>query len=46
LLGRSAEELGLTDEARDQYTKYLALAPLRAANLRTDAQQRLQKLTR
>ncbi|HLZ45963.1 MAG TPA: tetratricopeptide repeat protein [Gemmatimonadales bacterium] len=46
LLGRSAEELGLTDEARDQYTKYLALAPLRAADLRTDAQQRLQKLTR
>ena len=44
LLGRVTEELGLPAEARDHYKDYLAVAPLKAANLRADAEQRLGKL--
>jgi len=44
LLGRVTEELGLPAEARDHYKNYLAVAPLSAANLRADAEQRLGKL--
>lgn len=44
LLGRVTEELGLPDEARDHYQKFLALSPLRSAELRADAQQRVAKL--
>jgi tetratricopeptide (TPR) repeat protein len=44
LLGRTSEELGLADEARHHYTTFLVLAPLRSADLRNDAQQRLEKL--
>ena len=44
LLGRVTEELGLPDEAREHYTRFLALAPLRLETLRADAQQRLEKL--
>ncbi len=44
LLGRVTEELGLPDEAREHYTRFLALAPLRSEELRADAQQRLAKL--
>jgi tetratricopeptide (TPR) repeat protein len=44
LLGRVTEELGLGEEARDHYTRFLALAPLRSAQLRADATQRLEKL--
>jgi len=42
LLGRVTEELGLPDEAREHYTRFLALAPLRSAELRADAQQRVR----
>jgi tetratricopeptide (TPR) repeat protein len=44
LLGRVDEELGLQAEARDQYQKFLALAPLGSVDLRADAEQRLGKL--
>lgn len=44
LLGRVTEELGLPDEARDHYEKFLALAPLRSAELRADATQRIGKM--
>lgn len=44
LLGRVTEELGLPEEARDHYRKFLALSPQRAAELRADAQQRIAKL--
>jgi tetratricopeptide (TPR) repeat protein len=44
LLGRAAEAFGQPDQAREQYTQFLALAPLRSRDLRTDAQQRLDKL--
>jgi len=44
LLGRVTEELGLAEEARDHYKSFLALAPLRSAELRADAEQRLTKL--
>jgi len=44
LLGRVTEELGLQEEARDNYKEFLALAPLRSADLRADAEQRLGKL--
>jgi tetratricopeptide (TPR) repeat protein len=46
LLGRVTEELGLPEEAREHYTRYLTLAPLRSGELRTDAQQRLAKLAK
>lgn len=44
LLGRVTEELGLPEEARGHFQKFLALAPLSAGDLRTDAEQRLTKL--
>ena len=44
LLGRVTEELGLPDEAREHYAKFLALAPLRFDHLRGDAEQRLERL--
>ena len=44
LLGRVTEELGLPEEAREHYTRFLALAPLRLGNLRADAEQRLGHL--
>jgi tetratricopeptide (TPR) repeat protein len=44
LLGRLTEELGLPDEARDQYQKFLALSPLRSTDMRADVEQRLGKL--
>ncbi|MGH7522228.1 MAG: hypothetical protein ACREMI_13220 [Gemmatimonadales bacterium] len=43
LLGRVTEELGLPEEARDHYARFLALAPLRS-DLRADAQLRRDKL--
>jgi len=46
VLGRVTEELGLPEEAREHYTRFLALAPLRFENLRTDAQQRLGRLAK
>ena len=44
LLGRVHEELGLGAEARDSYTKFLAVAPHRLRDLIADAQQRLAKV--
>ena len=44
LLGRVEEELGLSAEARDAYTKFLALAPQRLRDLVADAQARIAKL--
>jgi tetratricopeptide (TPR) repeat protein len=44
LLGRVTEELGLPEEARDHYKKFLVLSPLRSQELRADATQRLEKL--
>lgn len=44
LLGRVVEELGRRDEAREQYTQFLALAPQRLRDLATDAKQRLNTL--
>lgn len=41
LLGRAAEELGRGAEAREHYTRFLALAPQRLGDLRGDAEQRL-----
>jgi tetratricopeptide (TPR) repeat protein len=46
LLGRVTEELGLPEEAREHYARFLALAPLRSGELRADAQQRLAKLAK
>ncbi len=44
VLGRIGEDLKQPEEAGDQYRRFLALAPLRLMDLRTDAQQRLEKL--
>ena len=44
LLGRVEEELGLGAEARDAYTKFVAIAPQRFRDLVADAKQRLAKL--
>lgn len=44
LLGRAAESFGQSDLAHEEYTKFLALAPMRMTDLRADAQQRLEKL--
>jgi len=44
LLGRVEEEMGLGAEARDAYTKFLAIAPQRLRDLVADAKQRLAKL--
>ena len=44
VLGRVSEELGLQDEARNNYKSYLALSPLSSTDLRADAAQRLGKL--
>lgn len=44
LLGRIAEDGGRPTEAREQYTRYLARAPLRFEAMRADAQQRLDTL--
>jgi len=44
LLGRVAEELGRGPEARESYTRFLALAPNRLADLVADARERLAKL--
>ena len=44
LLGRAAETYGQFDMAQEEYTKFLALAPMRMTDLRADAQQRLEKL--
>jgi len=44
LLGRVVEELGRGPEARESYTQFLALAPQRLADLKTDARERLAKL--
>jgi tetratricopeptide (TPR) repeat protein len=44
LLGRAAEAFSQPDMAREQYTQFLALAPLRMEELRADAQLRLDKL--
>lgn len=43
LIGRVTEELGLPEEARDHYARFLAVAPLRS-DLRADAQLRMGKL--
>jgi predicted Zn-dependent protease len=45
LLGRIGEALKQPDEARAQYARFLARAPLRLTDLRTDAQQRLDRLS-
>ena len=44
LLGRAAEAFSQPDMAREEYARFLSLAPLRMADLRGDAQQRLDKL--
>jgi tetratricopeptide (TPR) repeat protein len=44
LLGRAAEDAGRTTEAREQYTRFLARAPLRMEDMRGDAQRRLEGL--
>jgi len=44
LLGRAAEDAGRTTEAREQYTRFLARAPLRMEDMRGDAQRRLEAL--
>lgn len=44
LLGRIDEELGLAPQARESYTKFLAVAPHRLKDLIADTQQRLAKL--
>ena len=44
LLGRITEELGLQEEARNNYKAFLARSPLGSADLRADATQRLEKL--
>ena len=44
LLGRAGEALGDQEEARNKYAQFLERAPLRLADLRADAQQRLGKL--
>ncbi len=44
LLGRVEEDLGLGAEARDAYTKFLALAPQRLRDLVADAKRRLATL--
>lgn len=43
LLGRAAEELGRPADARELYTKFIALSPQRMRELRFDAEQRLGK---
>jgi tetratricopeptide (TPR) repeat protein len=43
-LGRIAEALNQPEEARDQYKRFLASAPLRLEDLRHDAEQRLEHL--
>jgi len=44
LLGRIDEDLGLGAEARDAYTKFLAIVPQRLRDLKVDAQRRLEAL--
>jgi tetratricopeptide (TPR) repeat protein len=44
LLGRAAEDAGRTAEAREQYTRFLARAPLGMEAVRADAQRRLEAL--
>jgi len=44
LLGRAAETYNQPDLAREEYTKFLALSPMRMTDLRADAQQRLDRL--
>jgi tetratricopeptide (TPR) repeat protein len=44
LLGRTSAELNRPAEARAQFTRFLALAPHRYQNLRTEAEQRLAAL--
>ena len=44
LLGRVVEELGRGPEARECYTRFLAVAPHRLRDLIADAQQRLAKV--
>jgi tetratricopeptide (TPR) repeat protein len=46
LLGRVTEELGLPDEARQHYQDFLARASQHLGNLRTDAEQRVARLTK
>jgi tetratricopeptide (TPR) repeat protein len=46
VLGRIGEALKQSDDAREQYKQFLARAPLRLADLRTDAQQRLDRLSK
>jgi tetratricopeptide (TPR) repeat protein len=46
LLGRTSAELNRPGEAREQLTRFLALAPHRFQNLRTEAEQRLAALPR
>jgi tetratricopeptide (TPR) repeat protein len=46
LLGRIGEALEQPDDAREQYTRFLSRAPLRLTDLRTDAQQRLDRLSK
>ncbi|HXO84831.1 MAG TPA: hypothetical protein VN803_04830 [Gemmatimonadales bacterium] len=46
LLGRVTEELGLPEEARDHYKEFLVRSPLRSQELRADATQRLDKLSK
>jgi hypothetical protein len=44
LLGRVDEDVGRPAEAREQYTRFLALASLRLEDMRADAQRRLDAL--
>ncbi len=44
LMGRAEEELGRLPEAREQFARFLALAPQRLASLRADAEHHLVAL--
>ena len=46
VLGRIGEQLKQPEEARDQYVHFLAIAPLRLEELRADAEQRVQQLSK
>jgi len=44
VLGIVSSQVGSTDEARDAFTQFLALAPSRFSDQKTEAQRRLQQL--
>jgi Flp pilus assembly protein TadD len=44
VLGRVASQIGEKEEARDAYQRFLALAPSRFADQKTEVEHRLQEL--